>query len=75
MGEIDGALVERLVEVAAPDQNEIHEVAGEFQQQPGRRVETPRAERPCLWLGKSAGGEIMEDGDSTVRTLILKWRF
>ena len=32
MSEIDGAFVERPVEVAAANQNEIHEVAGEFQQ-------------------------------------------
>lgn len=30
---IDGTLIQRPIEVAAPDQNEIHEVAGECQQQ------------------------------------------
>src|ERR1019366_4688465 len=34
MGEIDRTLIKRPVEVAAPDQDEVHEVPGEFQQQP-----------------------------------------
>ena len=41
VGEIDGAFVERLVEIAAPDQDEVHEIAGEFQQQPLARVVLP----------------------------------
>ena len=35
---------ERLVEVAAPDQNEVDEVPGEFQQQPFGRIVPPGAE-------------------------------
>ncbi len=40
-GEIDCAVVERTIEIAAANQDEIHEVPGELQEQPLGRVISP----------------------------------
>jgi len=45
MGEIDGALAQRLVEVTALDQDQVEEVAGEFEQQPFARIVLPGSEQ------------------------------
>ena len=42
--QIDGTLIQRPVDVAAADQDEIHEVAGEFQQQPVGGMVLPGSE-------------------------------
>jgi hypothetical protein len=33
-GQVNGSVIQRFVEVAPPDQHEVHEVPGELQQQP-----------------------------------------
>jgi len=47
VSEIDGTLIQRPVEVAAPDQNEIDEIPGEFQKQPVGGVILP-CPQPCV---------------------------
>src|SRR4029077_8762158 len=45
MSEIDGAFIERLVEVAAPDEDKIDEISRKLEQQPFAGVVLPHAHK------------------------------
>src|SRR5438270_172455 len=63
---VDGPFVQRHVEIAAPNQHEIDEIAGELEQQPFRRIVPPRAEPALGEPGTVAIAEAELDGTGAI---------